>query len=104
MKEALSLILALNHCDVYLCTTVVPVQLFTDNNLLLLLPLLLMQAYLYLYDAPIRVTFKINQSTEAQPPVASALSHDLFPPTLTLVHINTSAIISQYPSMLDHEW
>ena len=31
-KEALSLILALNHFDVYLCTTIVPVQVFTDHN------------------------------------------------------------------------
>ena len=31
-KEALSLVLALNHFDVYLCTTVAPVEVYTDHN------------------------------------------------------------------------
>ena len=31
-KETLSLILALNHFDVYLCTTYEPIVVYTDHN------------------------------------------------------------------------
>lgn len=31
-KETLALVLALNHFDVYLCTTCVPISVFTDHN------------------------------------------------------------------------